>query len=156
VFEASIKRICKIVHQHGGQVYMDGANMTRRWALPARRHRRRRVPPEPPQDVLHPHGRGGPGMAHRRRRASGGHLADASGIDVGVRSPKAPATVSAGPWGSPSILPISWAYIAMMGRDGLTLATKVAILNANYIARRLQDGGHYELLYAGQHGLVGA
>jgi len=56
--------------------------------------------------------------------------------------------------GQPVHLAISWAYIAMMGRDGLTLATKVAILNANYIARRLQDGGHYELLYAGQHGLV--
>src|SRR5207249_6685055 len=57
-------------------------------------------------------------------------------------------------WGSPSILPISWAYIAMMGRKGLPLATKVAILNANYIAKRLEEGGHYNLLYAGQHGLV--
>ena len=78
-------------------------------------------------------------------------------VDVGIPLADSAGTVSAGPWGSPSILPISWAYIAMMGRDGLTLATKVAILNANYIARRLQEGeggGHYELLYAGQHGLV--
>jgi glycine dehydrogenase len=74
-------------------------------------------------------------------------------VDVGVPLAASSGTVSAGPWGSPSILPISWAYVAMMGRDGLTLATKVAILSANYIAKRLQEGD-YELLYSGQHGLV--
>jgi len=156
VFEASIKRICKIVHQHGGQVYMDGANMNAQVGLCR--------PGDIGADVCHlnlhktfciPHGGGGPGMGPIGvAEHLAPHLPTHPVIDVGVPLAESAGTVSAGPWGSPSILPISWAYIAMMGRDGLTLATKVAILNANYIARRLQDGGHYELLYAGQHGLV--
>jgi glycine cleavage system P protein (glycine dehydrogenase) len=156
VFEASIKKVCRIVHQHGGQVYMDGANMNAQVGLCR--------PGDIGADVCHlnlhktfciPHGGGGPGMgpigvaAHLTP-----YLPTHPVVDVGIPLADSAGTVSAGPWGSPSILPISWAYIAMMGRDGLTLATKVAILNANYIAKRLQEGGHYELLYAGQHGLV--
>ena len=156
VFEASIKKICKIVHQHGGQVYMDGANMNAQVGLCR--------PGDIGADVCHlnlhktyciPHGGGGPGMGPIGvAEHLAPHLPTHPVIDVGVPLAESAGTVSAGPWGSPSILPISWAYIAMMGRDGLTLATKVAILSANYIARRLQEGGHYELLYAGQQGLV--
>src|SRR6059036_1061693 len=156
VFEASIKKICKIVHQNGGQVYMDGANMNAQVGLCR--------PGDIGADVCHlnlhktfciPHGGGGPGMGPIGvAEHLAPHLPTHPVIDVGVPLAASAGTVSAGPWGSPSILPISWAYIAMMGRDGLTLATKVAILSANYIARRLQEGGHYELLYSGQHGLV--
>ena len=156
VFEASIKKICKIVHQHGGQVYMDGANMNAQVGLCR--------PGDIGADVCHlnlhktfciPHGGGGPGMGPIGvAEHLAAHLPTHPVIDVGVPLAASAGTVSAAPWGSPSILPISWAYIAMMGREGLTLATKVAILNANYIAKRLQEGGQYELLYAGQHGLV--
>ncbi|HKC41347.1 MAG TPA: aminomethyl-transferring glycine dehydrogenase [Gemmatimonadales bacterium] len=156
VFEVSIKKICKIVHQHGGQVYMDGANMNAQVGLCR--------PGDIGADVCHlnlhktfciPHGGGGPGMGPIGvAEHLAAHLPTHPVIDVGVPLAASAGTVSAGPWGSPSILPISWAYIAMMGREGLTLATKVAILNANYIAKRLQEGGHFELLYAGQRGLV--
>src|SRR5437667_969512 len=156
VFEASIKKICGIVHQHGGQVYMDGANMNAQVGLCR--------PGDIGADVCHlnlhktfciPHGGGGPGMGPIGvAEHLAAHLPTHPVVDVGVSLAASAGTVSAAPWGSPSILPISWAYIAMMGREGLTLATKVAILNANYIAKRLQEGGHYELLYAGQHGLV--
>jgi len=156
VFEASIKKICKIVHQHGGQVYMDGANMNAQVGLCR--------PGDIGADVCHlnlhktfciPHGGGGPGMGPIGvAEHLAPHLPTHPVIDVGVPLAESAGTVSAGPWGSPSILPISWAYIAMMGRDGLTLATKVAILSANYIAKRLEEGGQYNLLYAGQHGLV--
>src|SRR5690349_13147272 len=155
VFEVSIKKVCKIIHQYGGQVYMDGANMNAQVGLCR--------PGDIGADVCHlnlhktfciPHGGGGPGMGPIGvAEHLAPHLPTHPVIDVGVPLAASAGTVSAGPWGSPSILPISWAYIAMMGRDGLTLATKVAILNANYIAKRLQEGG-YELLYAGQQGLV--
>ena len=156
VFEASIKKVCKLVHQHGGQVYMDGANMNAQVGLCR--------PGDIGADVCHlnlhktfciPHGGGGPGMGPIGvAEHLVPHLPTHPVIDVGIPLAASAGTVSAGPWGSPSILPISWAYIAMMGRDGLTEATKVAILSANYIARRLQEGGAYELLYAGQNGLV--
>ena len=156
VFEVSIKKICTIIHQRGGQVYMDGANMNAQVGLCR--------PGDIGADVCHlnlhktfciPHGGGGPGMGPIGvAEHLAAHLPTHPVIDVGVPLAASAGTVSAGPWGSPSILPISWAYIAMMGRDGLTLATKVAILNANYIAKRLQEGGHFELLYAGQRGLV--
>jgi glycine dehydrogenase len=155
VFEASIKKVCKIVHQYGGQVYMDGANMNAQVGLCR--------PGDIGADVCHlnlhktfciPHGGGGPGMGPIGvAEHLAPHLPTHPVIDVGIPLAASSGTVSAGPWGSPSILPISWAYIAMMGRDGLTLATKVAILSANYIAKRLQEGG-YELLYSGQTGLV--
>jgi glycine cleavage system P protein (glycine dehydrogenase) len=156
VFEASIKKLCKIVHQYGGQVYMDGANMNAQVGLCR--------PGDIGADVCHlnlhktfciPHGGGGPGMGPIGvAEHLAAHLPTHPVVDVGIPLAASAGTVSSGPWGSPSILPISWAYVAMMGPDGLTLATKVAILNANYIAKRLLDGGHYELLYAGQHGLV--
>ena len=155
VFEASIKKVCKIVHQYGGQVYMDGANMNAQVGLCR--------PGDIGADVCHlnlhktfciPHGGGGPGMGPIGvAEHLAPHLPTHPVVDVGIPLAASSGTVSAGPWGSPSILPISWAYIAMMGRDGLTLATKVAILSANYIAKRLQEGG-YELLYSGQTGLV--
>jgi glycine cleavage system P protein (glycine dehydrogenase) len=156
VFEASIKKVCRIVHQYGGQVYMDGANMNAQVGLCR--------PGDIGADVCHlnlhktfciPHGGGGPGMGPIGvAEHLAAHLPTHPVVDVGVPLAESAGTVSAAPWGSPSILPISWAYIAMMGRDGLTLATKVAILSANYIAKRLQESDQYDLLYAGQNGLI--
>ncbi len=152
VFETTIREICEIVHDSGGQVYMDGANMNALVGVSR--------PAEIGADVIHlnlhktfsiPHGGGGPGMgpigvaAHLKP-----FLPDHPVVPMGIEQPC--GTVSAAPWGSPSILPISWSYISMMGADGLTQATKVAILNANYIARRLK--GSYELLYSGRSGLI--
>jgi len=152
VFEPSIKEICRIVHEAGGQVYLDGANLNAQVGLCR--------PGDYGADVCHlnlhktfciPHGGGGPGMGPI---AVAAHLApflpDHPVVHVG--GPQSCGTVAAAPWGSAAILPISWAYIALMGWDGLAEATKVAILNANYIARRLE--GHYELLYSGANGLV--
>ncbi len=152
VFEASIKEVCRIVHAHGGQVYMDGANMNAQVGLCR--------PGDIGADVCHlnlhktfciPHGGGGPGMGPI---AVATHLAPYLPghpvVDLGI--PQSCGTVSAAPWGSPSILPISWAYIAMMGREQLAAATTIAILSANYVAKRLE--GHIGLLYAGQHGLI--
>ncbi|HXE58221.1 MAG TPA: aminomethyl-transferring glycine dehydrogenase [Gemmatimonadales bacterium] len=152
VFEASIKEICRIVHEHGGQVYMDGANMNAQVGLCR--------PGDIGADVCHlnlhktfciPHGGGGPGMGPIGVAA---HLApflpSHPVVDLGHR--QSCGTISAAPWGSAAILPISWAYIALMGYDGLAEATKVAILNANYVAKKLQ--GHYEVLYSGPNGFV--
>jgi glycine dehydrogenase len=152
VFEAGIREICAIVHEQGGQVYMDGANMNAQVGLTR--------PGDIGADVCHlnlhktfciPHGGGGPGMGPIGVAA---HLApflpDHPVVPLGHA--QSCGTVSAAPWGSPSILPISWAYIAMMGGDGLTEATKVAILNANYLARRLAD--QFPVLYTGPGGLV--
>ncbi|HEY2825745.1 MAG TPA: aminomethyl-transferring glycine dehydrogenase [Gemmatimonadales bacterium] len=152
VFESTVKRVCAIVHQYGGQVYMDGANMNAQVGLCR--------PGDIGADVCHlnlhktfciPHGGGGPGMGPIGvAKHLAAFLPDHPVIPLGKR--QSAGTVSAAPWGSSSILPISWAYIAMMGPDGLAEATKVAILNANYIARRLK--GHIELLYSGERGLV--
>ena len=152
VFEGTIKEVCRIVHQHGGQVYMDGANMNAQVGLCR--------PGDIGADVCHlnlhktfciPHGGGGPGMGPI---CVAKHLAPFLPthplVDLG-HQPGCGA-VSAGAWGSPSILPISWAYIAMMGPDGLTDATKIAILSANYVAKRL--AGHIPTLYSGPGGLV--
>jgi glycine dehydrogenase len=151
VFEDAIKDICAVVHRHGGQVYMDGANMNAQVGLTR--------PADIGADVCHlnlhktfciPHGGGGPGMGPIGVAA---HLAPYLPGHPLVESPAtASGTVSAAPWGSPSILPISWAYIAMMGPDGLTEATRYAILNANYVAKRLE--GHYQTLYSGHAGLI--
>ncbi|HEX5831539.1 MAG TPA: aminomethyl-transferring glycine dehydrogenase [Gemmatimonadaceae bacterium] len=152
VFEASIREVCAIVHAAGGQVYMDGANMNAMVGV-AR-------PGDIGADVCHlnlhktfciPHGGGGPGMgpicvARHLVPYLPGHPV----VRIGHDDPMGP--VSAAPWGSASILPISWVYIACMGGDGLRLATQVAILNANYIAHRLNE--HYPVLYRGQNGLV--
>jgi len=152
VFEASIREICRIVHAHGGQVYMDGANMNAQVGLCR--------PGDFGADVCHlnlhktfciPHGGGGPGMGPICVASHlAPHLPDHPVVPQGF--PQSCGTISAAPWGSPSILPISYAYIALMGTDGLVQASQVAILNANYIARRLQ--GHYQVLYTGAHGLV--
>ena len=152
VFEDGIRDVCRTVHEHGGQVYMDGANLNAQVGLCR--------PADIGADVCHlnlhktfciPHGGGGPGMGPI---AVAAHLApflpNHPVVDLGV-TPSS-GTVSAAPWGSPSILPISWAYIALMGPDGLTDATRVAILSANYIAKRLS--GHFDLVYTGRSGLV--
>ena len=151
VFEEAITEICAIVHRHGGQVYVDGANMNAMVGLCA--------PGEFGGDVSHlnlhktfciPHGGGGPGVGPV---AVAAHLAPFLPGHRYLDSPKeAIGAVSAAPYGSASILPISWMYCEMMGAEGLTAATEVAILNANYIARRLAP--HYPVLYAGPGGLV--
>ncbi len=168
VFEEGIKQICEVVHANGGQVYMDGANMNAQVGLCR--------PAEMGADVVHlnlhktfciPHGGGGPGMGPI---ACARHLAPflpghpiVNPHDDPTRSSKPAASVSetgtqaigpvsAAPFGSPSILPISWMYIGMMGEPGLKKATQVAILNANYMAHRLQD--HYPVLYSGANGRV--
>ncbi len=152
VFEPEVRRMCRIVHAHGGQVYMDGANMNAMVGL-AR-------PGDIGADVCHlnlhktfciPHGGGGPGMgpiavAKHLSPFLPGHPV----VRMGGR--ESMGTVSAAPFGSPSILPISYAYIVMMGEAGLTRATQVAILNANYMAKRLET--HYRVLYTGATGRV--
>ncbi len=152
VFEAGIREICEVVHAYGGQVYMDGANMNAQVGVCR--------PGDFGADVCHlnlhktfciPHGGGGPGMGPIGVMS---HLAPflpthpivKTGGESGV------GAISSAPWGSGSILPISWVYIALMGSAGLTKATQVAILNANYIAKRLE--AHYPILYKGENGLI--
>jgi glycine dehydrogenase len=173
VFETAIRDICKAIHAHGGQVYMDGANMNAQVGLTS--------PGFIGADVCHlnlhktfciPHGGGGPGMGpigvakHLAAylpghvvlaRAEGGGRRFEEGGTASLPSHLPPPTshlgaVSAAPYGSASILVITWMYIRMMGPDGLTRATKYAILNANYIARRLAN--HFPVLYQGATGLV--
>jgi glycine dehydrogenase len=151
VFEASVVEVCELVHQHGGQVYIDGANMNAMVGVCA--------PGKFGGDVSHlnlhktfaiPHGGGGPGVGPI---GVGKHLEPfLPGYAVVKNGPEHVGPVSAAPWGSASILPISWAYISMMGREGLLKATQVAILNANYLAHRLQD--YYPLLYTDANGMV--
>ncbi|HBW57751.1 MAG TPA: glycine dehydrogenase (aminomethyl-transferring), partial [Oscillatoriales bacterium UBA8482] len=151
VFETGIEDICNIIHSNGGQVYMDGANMNAQVGLCR--------PGDFGADVCHlnlhktfciPHGGGGPGMgpigvaSHLVPFLPGHGVVDIQGSQTGA--------VSAAPWGSASILVISWMYIAMMGAQGLTEATKLAILNANYIASRLDK--YYPILYKGNQGFV--
>jgi len=151
VFETGIRDICDIVHEHGGQVYVDGANLNALLGLAA--------PGSFGADVSHlnlhktfciPHGGGGPGVGPVAVRA---HLAKfLPGHRELEAPPEAIGPVAAAPYGSASILPISWMYIAMMGAEGLTAATESAILAANYIAARLAP--HYPVLYTGENGLV--
>jgi glycine dehydrogenase len=152
VFEEGIKDLCDIVHQAGGQVYLDGANMNAMVGL-AR-------PGDIGADVCHlnlhktfciPHGGGGPGMGPIGVAA---HLAPflPRHVLAEVGGAKGTGAVSAAPWGSASILPISHLYIELMGGEGLTMATKVAILNANYMAKRLEP--YYPVLYKGKNGTV--
>jgi glycine dehydrogenase len=148
VFEETVKEVCAITHEYGGQVYIDGANMNAMVGLSR--------PGDLGGDVSHlnlhktfciPHGGGGPGMGPIGVKA---HLVPhlpSDPLKGGVAGP-----VSAAAFGSPSLLPISWGYILMMGGEGLTQATRVAILNANYIAARLS--GAYEILYTGPQGRV--
>jgi glycine dehydrogenase len=152
VFEEGIVEICRTIHAHGGQVYMDGANMNAQVGLTS--------PGQIGADVCHlnlhktfciPHGGGGPGMGPI---CVAEHLVPYLPTHfVFNTQPNTPnATISAAPWGSASILPISYVYIAMMGGSGLTEATKVAILNANYVAARLAP--YYPVLYQGKQGRV--
>lgn len=152
VFEEGIQEICQIVHDRGGQVYMDGANLNAQVGLCR--------PGDIGADVCHlnlhktfciPHGGGGPGMGPIGVAA---HLASFLPkhpvIEVGGE--QGIGAIASAPWSSASILPISWVYIALMGASGLEKATKVAILNANYIAKRLE--AYYPILYKGKNGLV--
>ncbi len=153
VFEEEVRRICDLVHEYGGQVYMDGANMNAQVGLCR--------PGDIGADVCHlnlhktfciPHGGGGPGVGpigvakHLVRYLPGHPVVD------GVGGEDAIAPVSAAPYGSPSILPISWVYIRLMGARGLKRATQIAILSANYMATRLASA--YDVLYRGQRGRV--
>jgi glycine dehydrogenase len=153
VFEEEIKDICAIVHSYGGQVYMDGANMNAQVGLCR--------PGDFGADVCHlnlhktfciPHGGGGPGMGPIGVMEHLVPFLPGHSVVVAMGKEQAIGAVAAAPWGSASILTISWMYIAMMGAEGLTQATKVAILNANYIACQLQ--AHYPVLYKGKAGLV--
>ena len=153
VFEETLLDICEIIHRHGGQVYMDGANLNALigWMRPGGLG----------VDVCHlnlhktfciPHGGGGPGVGpvgvaeHLKDYLPGHSLMPECGSEQGI------SAVSAAPWGSASLLPISWAYINMMGAEGLKRATEVAILSANYIAKRLEP--HYPILYTSRQGWV--
>ncbi len=152
VFEEGIRKACEIVHRNGGQVYMDGANLNALVGLVR--------PAEFGADVCHinlhktfciPHGGGGPGMGPI---CCGKHLApflpNHPVIDIGHSNGVGP--IAAAPWGSASILPISWMYMAMMGGDGLTRATEAAIVSANYVSKRLEQD--YPTYYRGSNGLI--
>ena len=150
VYEEGIREVCDIIHRHGGQVFMDGANMNAQVGLCR--------PGDFGADVCHlnlhktfciPHGGGGPGMGPI---GVAKHLSPFLPGHPVVKTGGSNSAVSASPWGSASILPISWMYIRMMGGDGLQLATEVAIMNANYIAKRLDP--YFSVLYKGQTGLV--
>ncbi len=152
VFESSIREICEVVHEYGGQVYLDGANMNAQVGLCR--------PGDYGGDVCHlnlhktfciPHGGGGPGVgpigvAKHLAPFLPGHPVVNTGGEQGI------APISAAPFGSPAILPISYVYVALMGSEGLAHASKLAILSANYMAKRLE--GHYPVLYRGEHGAV--
>ena len=148
VFEKTVHAVCDITHSHGGQVYIDGANMNAMVGLSR--------PGDLGGDVSHlnlhktfciPHGGGGPGMGPIGVKK---HLKPHLPNNLQFKGSVGP--ISAAPFGSPSLLPISWAYCLMMGGEGLTQATKVAILNANYIAKRLE--GNFDVLYRGEFGRV--
>ncbi|MFI2811635.1 MULTISPECIES: aminomethyl-transferring glycine dehydrogenase [Microbulbifer] len=153
VFEEGIRDVCELIHNAGGQVYIDGANMNALIGVAA--------PGKFGGDVSHlnlhktfciPHGGGGPGMGpiavgeHLKPYLAGHPVSEVPETDT------ANGTISAAPWGSASILPISWMYIRMMGKTGMKRATEVAILNANYVAKRLSE--HYSLLYTGTNGFI--
>lgn len=153
MFEAGVSEACKVIHEHGGLVYLDGANLNAQIGLTK--------PAEIGADVCHmnlhktfciPHGGGGPGMGPIAcTKELEPYLPGHPTIACGGQNAIGP--VSAAPYGSASILPISWAYIKMMGGEGLTQATKLAILNANYMASRLRE--HYDILYTNENGMCG-
>jgi len=153
VFESRIREVCGIVHEHGGLVYLDGANLNAQVGL-AR-------PGDYGADVVHinlhktfsiPHGGGGPGMGPICSTAELAPFLPGHPLLEGVGGEKAIGPVSAAPWGSSLILLISWAYIALLGREGCRRASEVAILNANYMAERLSE--HFDILYRGENGRV--
>ena len=153
VFEEGIRDICDLIHKHGGQVYMDGANMNAQVGL--------MQPADVGADVLHmnlhktfciPHGGGGPGMGPIGLKSHLAPFIASHSVNPVFNAQQGQTAVSAAPYGSASILPISWMYITMMGQDGLTKATKRALLNANYAAKSLSDD--YPVLYTGKNGFV--
>ncbi len=153
VFETAVKEICQIIHDHGGQVYLDGANMNAQVGLCR--------PGDYGADVCHlnlhktfciPHGGGGPGMGPIGVVEHLAPFLPGHPVVKNTTSEQAAGPVSAAPWGSPSILLISYAYIVMMGAAGLKKATQVAILNANYMANRLDP--YFPVLYKGENGRV--
>ena len=153
VYEETVSDICEIIHDYGGQVYLDGANLNALVGIAQ--------PGKFGADVSHlnlhktfciPHGGGGPGVGPV---AVAEHLSEylpSHPLAPDLQSASIVGSVSGAPWGSAGILPISWAYIAMMGAEGLTLATKTAILSANYIANRLSE--HYDILFTGKNGFI--
>jgi glycine dehydrogenase len=154
VYEESIEEICNVVHAHGGQVYLDGANMNALVGLS-------RPGADFGADVCHlnlhktfaiPHGGGGPGVGPIGVAAHLAKFLPNHPIVSGVGGEQSLGTVSSAPWGSAGVIPISYAYIAMMGDWGLTVATQIAILNANYIAHRLESS--FPVLYRGKNGRV--
>ncbi|MFO7591392.1 MAG: aminomethyl-transferring glycine dehydrogenase subunit GcvPB, partial [Acidimicrobiia bacterium] len=153
VFEEQIRDVCALVHEHGGQVYLDGANLNALVGFAK--------PGAFGADVSHlnlhktfciPHGGGGPGVGPIGVRTHLAPFLPNHPLRAEAGPPTGVGPISAAPWGSAGILPISWMYIAMMGAEGLRRATEVAILSANYVARRLHE--HYPVLYAGSDGLV--
>jgi glycine dehydrogenase len=159
VFEEAVREVCDVVHRHGGQVFLDGANLNAQVGLCR--------PADYGADVCHlnlhktfciPHGGGGPGMGpigmvtHLAPFRPGHPVIQTGGERSNEEGDEDLRTVAAAPWGSPSILPISWAYIAMMGPRGLTKASQLAILNANYMESRLIE--HYPIVYRGDQGRV--
>lgn len=153
VFEEGIRDICDMIHAHGGQVYMDGANMNAQVGI--------MQPADVGADVLHmnlhktfciPHGGGGPGMGPIGLKSHLAPFISNHRVAPVFNAQSDCSAVSAAPYGSANILPISWMYITMMGRDGLLSATKQALLNANYIATRLSED--YPVLYTGKNGRV--
>ncbi|RKL74772.1 aminomethyl-transferring glycine dehydrogenase [Moraxella catarrhalis] len=153
VFEEGIRDICDMIHAHGGQVYMDGANMNAQVGI--------MQPADVGADVLHmnlhktfciPHGGGGPGMGPIGLKSHLAPFISNHRINPVFNAQSDCSAVSAAPYGSANILPISWMYITMMGRDGLLSATKQALLNANYIATKLSED--YPVLYTGKNGRV--
>ncbi|MGO1624727.1 MAG: aminomethyl-transferring glycine dehydrogenase [Psychrobacter sp.] len=153
VFEEGVRDICDLIHKHGGQVYMDGANMNAQVGM--------MQPADVGADVLHmnlhktfciPHGGGGPGMGPIGMKSHLAPFMTNHTLSPVHNAQNDCSAVSAAPYGSASILPISWMYIAMMGRDGLLKATELALLNANYVAAQLKD--HFPVLYTGKNGRV--
>ena len=157
VFEEKVRSICEIVHENGGQVYMDGANLNAMLGIAHQAH----IGADVSHLNLHktfciPHGGGGPGVGPIGVKK---HLAPflpdhpiVEGVNPASGGDPTIGPVAAAPWGSASILPISWAYITLMGPEGLKRATEVAILSANYIAHRLK--GHFPIVYTGKNGMV--
>ncbi|MCP4425411.1 MAG: aminomethyl-transferring glycine dehydrogenase [Chloroflexi bacterium] len=154
VYEEAIEEICDVIHAYGGQVYLDGANMNALVGLS-------RPAADFGADVCHlnlhktfaiPHGGGGPGVGPIGVAAHLAQFLPNSPVVPGVGGREALGAIASAPWGSASVLPISYAYIAMMGDWGLTVATQIAILNANYIAHRLES--HFPVLYRGKNGRV--
>lgn len=153
VYEEGIREICQIIHDNGGQVYMDGANMNAQVGI--------MQPAEVGADVLHmnlhktfciPHGGGGPGMGPIGLKAHLAPFAPNHVVNPVVGASAGMSAVSAAPYGSASILPITWTYITMMGKRGLRQATEFALLNANYMAKKLAED--YPILYTGKNGRV--